>query len=172
MLMLLSSGSKKEEITRSNDTSNMNSSRDQQETRNTTTSTMTSSSTNAPAAGSYSTYKTAEERAAFVKQQAEIRMAERLAALGLKVPSKSGESIQQKQERERKEREDRLRVAEQEDAKREEERQQRLADESISPPASKPASPVSKSRNLSTDSPQSNIANQQTIQKEEIDQLQ
>ncbi|KAL9042700.1 MAG: hypothetical protein Q9180_000402 [Flavoplaca navasiana] len=37
----------------------------------------------------YSSYKTPEDRAAFIKQQAEHRMAERLAALGLKPPSKS-----------------------------------------------------------------------------------
>ncbi|CAD0022833.1 unnamed protein product [Aureobasidium pullulans] len=84
--------------------------------------------------GSYNTYKTAENRAAFIKQQAEQRMAERLAALGLRAPTKPGESAQQRQERERKEREDRLRQAEQEDARREEERQQRLAGESIAPP--------------------------------------
>ncbi|THZ50498.1 hypothetical protein D6C90_02544 [Aureobasidium pullulans] len=84
--------------------------------------------------GSYNTYKTAEDRAAFIKQQAEQRMAERLAALGLRAPTKPGESAQQRQERERKEREDRLRQAEQEDARREEERQQRLAGESIAPP--------------------------------------
>ncbi|TKA56099.1 hypothetical protein B0A55_13198, partial [Friedmanniomyces simplex] len=39
---------------------------------------------------SYSSYRTAEERAAFIKQQAEQRMAERLAALGLKAPSRTG----------------------------------------------------------------------------------
>lgn len=85
---------------------------------------------------SYSSYKTAEERAAFIKQQAEQRMNERLAALGLKVPAKSGESVQQRQEREQKEREDRVRRAEEEDAKREQERQRRLADEQIQPPSS------------------------------------
>ena len=81
------------------------------------------------ASGTYSSYKTAEDRAAFIKQQAEQRMAERLAALGLKPPIKSGESNQQRQERETKERQQRLRQAEAEDAKREQERQQRLADE-------------------------------------------
>ncbi|KAH0348693.1 hypothetical protein KCU83_g5951, partial [Aureobasidium melanogenum] len=87
-----------------------------------------------PRGGSYNTHKTAEDRAAFIKQQAEQRMAERLAALGLRAPTKPAESAQQRQERERKEREDRLRQAEQEDARREEERQQRLAGESIAPP--------------------------------------
>lgn len=102
--------------------------------------------------GSYSSYKTAEDRAAFVKQQAEQRMAERLAALGLKPPSKTGESTRQRQEREAREREDRVRQAEAEDAKRDEERQRRLADEQPSPPTSKanakkpPPPPSRKSR--------------------------
>jgi len=107
----------------------------------------------APAAGgSYSSYKTGEDRAAFIKHQAEQRMAERLAALGLKPPMKSGESTQQRQEREARERQDRVRQAEAEDAKREEERQRRLADEQPSAPevsksAKKPPPPpVRKSR--------------------------
>lgn len=84
--------------------------------------------------GTYSSYKTAEDRASFIKQQAEQRMAERLAALGLKPPSKSGESSQQRQERGAQERQERLRQAEAEDSKREEERQRRLADEQPSLP--------------------------------------
>ncbi|WPH03787.1 actin cytoskeleton-regulatory complex protein pan1 [Acrodontium crateriforme] len=93
---------------------------------------------------SYSSYKTAEERAAFIKQQAEQRMAERLAALGLKAPlSKGGETAGQRAERERKERDERLRQAEEEDARREKERQARLQGESIAPPT---ASPASKSK--------------------------
>lgn len=104
----------------------------------------------APSGGSYSSYKTAEDRAAFIKQQAEQRMAERLAALGLKPPSKSGESAQQRQERETREREDRVRQAEAEDNRREQERQRRLADERTSPPpnakaaAKKPPPPPSR----------------------------
>ncbi|KAH0541913.1 hypothetical protein FGG08_003633 [Glutinoglossum americanum] len=82
----------------------------------------------------YSSYKTAEDRAAFIKQQAEQRMAERLAALGIRPPNKPGETAQQRQEREQKEREDRLRQAEEDDAKREQERQRRLADEQVQPP--------------------------------------
>lgn len=94
----------------------------------------------APSAGggSYASYKTPEERAAFIKQQAEQRMAERLAALGIKAPSKSGESAQQRAERERNERAAKLRQAEEEDAKRENERQARIAQEegrSAPPPA-------------------------------------
>ena len=104
------------------------------------------------AGGSYSSYKTGEDRAAFIKQQAEQRMAERLAALGLKPPTKPGESAQQRQEREAKDRQDRVRQAEVEDAKREEERQKRLDDEQPSAPdVSKsakrpPPPPVRKSR--------------------------
>lgn len=84
---------------------------------------------------SYSSYKTAEERAAFIKQQAEQRMAERLAALGLKAPGRPGETAAQRQERERKEREDKLRAAEEEDKRRDEERQRRLEDEGLAPPS-------------------------------------
>ncbi|KAF2242708.1 hypothetical protein BU26DRAFT_438136 [Trematosphaeria pertusa] len=91
-------------------------------------------SSTTPAGGSYSSYKTPEERAAFIKQQAELRMAERLAALGLRPAAKAGETPQQRQERERKEREEKLRQAEEEDARREEERQKRLNEESIAPP--------------------------------------
>lgn len=89
------------------------------------------SSSPAPSAGggSYASYKTPEERAAFIKQQAEQRMAERLAALGIKAPSKSGESAQQRVEREKNERAAKLRQAEEEDAKRENERQARIAQE-------------------------------------------
>lgn len=88
--------------------------------------------------GSYASYKTPEERAAFIKQQAEQRMAERLAALGIKAPSK-GETVQQRLEREKKEREDKLRQAEEEDAKRENERQARIAEEQGKPAAPPPA---------------------------------
>lgn len=87
---------------------------------------------------SYSSFKTAEERATFIKQQAERKMAERLAALGLQPPTRSniGETIQQRMERERREKEERLRQAEEEEAQREQIRQQRLADEQIKPPSS------------------------------------
>ncbi|KAK4074820.1 uncharacterized protein Triagg1_4969 [Trichoderma aggressivum f. europaeum] len=84
--------------------------------------------------GSYSSYKTPEERAAFIKQQAEQRMAERLAALGIKAPTKSGETAAQRIERERGERAAKLRQAEEEDARREAERQARLAEEQGVPP--------------------------------------
>lgn len=112
---------------------------------------------------SYSSYKTAEERAAFIKQQAEQRMAERLAALGLKAPSRSGggETAAQRAERERKEREDRLKQAEAEDARREQERQTRLQGESVAPPSpsagkAKPPPPAPrKNRSESLQSEQS-----------------
>ena len=116
-------------------------------------------STSSPSQGnSYSSYKSAEERAAFIKQQAEQRMAERLAALGLKPPAKSGESAQQRQEREVKERQDRLRQAEEDDVKREAERQRRLNNETPSAPApdtsksgkKPPPPPVRKTRTDST----------------------
>ncbi|KAH7062422.1 hypothetical protein B0J12DRAFT_237675 [Macrophomina phaseolina] len=102
---------------------------------------------------SYNAYKTPEERAAFIKQQAEQRMAERLAALGLRAPSKpTGETPQQKAEREQREKEERIRKAEEEDARREQERQRRLNEEQgVPPPAPKAAGkkppPAPPSRN-------------------------
>lgn len=90
----------------------------------------------AAAGGSYSSYKTPEERAAFIKQQAEQRMAERLAALGIKAPTKPGETAAQRMEREKAEKAAKLRQAEEEDARREAERQAKLAEEQgIPPPA-------------------------------------
>ncbi|KAK0622938.1 hypothetical protein B0T14DRAFT_426728 [Immersiella caudata] len=91
-------------------------------------------STPTAAGGSYSAYKTPEERAAFIKQQAEQRMAERLAALGIKAPTKPGETAAQRAERERAERAAKLRQAEEEDARREAERQVRIQDEQGVPP--------------------------------------
>lgn len=107
---------------------------------------------------SYSSYKTAEERAAFIKQQAEQRMAERLAALGIRAPAKGGNAAQQKDESQQKDREERLRQAEAEDARLEQERQQRLAGEQVTPPAAannktgKKAPPAPPSRTARTDS--------------------
>jgi hypothetical protein len=96
-------------------------------------------STPPAAGGSYASYKTPEERAAFIKQQAEQRMAERLAALGIKAPGRSGETAAQRAERERSERAAKLRQAEEEDARREAERQARLADEQgVPPPVAEP----------------------------------
>ena len=103
------------------------------------------SRTSTPAGGSYSSYKTPEERAAFIKQQAEQRMAERLAALGIKAPSKPGETAAQRMERERAERAAKLRQAEEDDARREAERQARLAEEQgIPPPAPEPTKTEAK----------------------------
>lgn len=107
---------------------------------------------------SYSSFKTAEDRAAFIKQQAEQRMAERLAALGIRAPVKaSGETPHQRIEREKAEREEKVRQAEAEDAKREEERQRRLADEGLAPPvaakgAGKKPPPAPPSRSARTQS--------------------
>ncbi|KAH8804619.1 actin cytoskeleton-regulatory complex protein pan1 [Xylogone sp. PMI_703] len=97
----------------------------------------------ASTSATYSQYKTPEERAAFIKQQAEQRMAERLAALGIKAPGKPGETAAQRLEREKNERAAKLRQAEEEDAKREAERQARIAEEQgIPPPVPEaPASP-------------------------------
>ncbi|QIX00123.1 hypothetical protein AMS68_005640 [Peltaster fructicola] len=107
---------------------------------------------------SYSSYQTAEERAAFIKQQAEQKMAERLAALGIKAPSKSTESAAQRAERERKEREDKLRLAEEEDSRRDQERQARLQGESVIPPsaAGKAKPPPPAPRKNRSESLQSN----------------
>jgi hypothetical protein len=93
--------------------------------------------------GTYSQYKTPEDRAAYIKQQAEQRMAERLAALGIKAPTKSGETTQQRLEREKNERAAKVRQAEEEDAKREAERQARINEEQGIPPPP-PASTVAK----------------------------
>ncbi|KAK4169252.1 hypothetical protein QBC43DRAFT_199269 [Cladorrhinum sp. PSN259] len=104
------------------------------------TSTPTAS---AAGGGSYSSYKTPEERAAFIKQQAEQRMAERLAALGIKAPTKPGETATQRMERERAEKAAKLRQAEEEDARREAERQARIAEEQGAPvPAAQQAPKV------------------------------
>ncbi|RKF79574.1 Actin cytoskeleton-regulatory complex protein pan1 [Golovinomyces cichoracearum] len=70
-------------------------------------------------------YSTPEDRTRYIKQQAEQRMAERLAALGIRVPTKPGETIQQRLEREKNERALKLRDAEEEDAKREAEQKAR-----------------------------------------------
>ncbi|KAK2592970.1 actin organization and endocytosis protein [Conoideocrella luteorostrata] len=97
---------------------------------------VSTSRTSTPTAtgGSYSSYKTPEERAAYIKQQAEQRMAERLAALGIKSSAKSGETAAQRAERERNERAAKLKQAEEEDARREVERKARLAEEQGVPP--------------------------------------
>ncbi|KAL2270381.1 hypothetical protein VTJ83DRAFT_2565 [Remersonia thermophila] len=108
------------------------------------TASRTASPASAAGSGSYSAYKTPEERAAFIRQQAEQRMAERLAALGLKPPTKPGETPAQRAERERAERAAKLRQAEEEDARREAERQARLAEEQGVPPPPPPP-PASRS---------------------------
>ena len=130
--------------------------------------------------GTYNTYKTAEEKAAYVRQQAEQRMAERMAALGLRAPSKSGgETAQQRAERERKEKESRLKQAEEEDAKREQERQARLQGEGFGAPtpqspsqaAGKPKPPPPAPRKNRSESLQSEQSQQGKVDTQLKDQV-
>ncbi|RAL06269.1 actin cytoskeleton-regulatory complex protein PAN1 [Aspergillus ibericus CBS 121593] len=101
---------------------------------------------------------THEDRVAAARERAQKRIAERMAAAGLKPHSDSAETLLQRQERERKEREERLKRAEEEDAKREQERQRRLAEEQRGPttqsakPAGKKPPPAPPSRKGRTDS--------------------
>ncbi|KAJ5936362.1 hypothetical protein N7454_004997 [Penicillium verhagenii] len=71
---------------------------------------------------------THEDRVASARERAQKRIAERMAAAGLK-PADASETLQQRQAREKKEREERVKRAEEEDAQREQERQRRLAEE-------------------------------------------
>lgn len=73
---------------------------------------------------------------ASARERAQQRIAERMAAAGLKPSTDSGDTLLQRQERERKDREERVKRAEEEDAQREQERQRRLADESSPAPSS------------------------------------
>ncbi|KAJ9209653.1 hypothetical protein DTO166G4_8742 [Paecilomyces variotii] len=103
------------------------------------------------------TGNTHEDRVAAAKARAQQRIAERMAAAGLKPHTDAGETLLQRQEREKREREERLRKAEEEDAQREKERQRRLADErSPAPSAAKPVGkkppPAPPSRKGRTDS--------------------
>lgn len=79
---------------------------------------------------------TAHGQVLSAKERAQRRIAERMAAAGLKPSTDVGETLQERQAREKKEREERLRRAEEEDRKRDEERQQRLQKEQT-PPAPK-----------------------------------
>ena len=88
-----------------------------------------------PTGDSYNSYKTPEQRAAFLREQAQQRMAERMAALGLSVPAKGGESAPNKTPQDQGDREGRQKQAEAEDARRDQERQRRLEGEAITPPA-------------------------------------
>ncbi|CAK7221123.1 actin organization and endocytosis protein [Sporothrix curviconia] len=94
---------------------------------------VSSSRTATPTGGasSYSAYKTPEERAAYIKEQAAQRMQERLAAIGI---SRRGESAAQRAERERDERAEKARLADEETARRDAERKARLAEEQGIPP--------------------------------------
>ncbi|OAT02183.1 actin cytoskeleton-regulatory complex protein PAN1 [Blastomyces dermatitidis ER-3] len=78
---------------------------------------------------------THQERVASAKERAQKRIAERMAAAGLKPSSDGGaETLLERQEREKREREERRKRAEEEDAKREQERQRRIAEEQNGPP--------------------------------------
>ncbi|OJD26103.1 actin cytoskeleton-regulatory complex protein PAN1 [Blastomyces percursus] len=78
---------------------------------------------------------THQERVASAKERAQKRIAERMAAAGLKPSSDGGaETLLERQEREKRERDERRKRAEEEDAKREQERQRRIAEEQNGPP--------------------------------------
>ncbi|KAJ5577854.1 uncharacterized protein N7459_006818 [Penicillium hispanicum] len=100
---------------------------------------------------------THEDRVAAARERAQKRIAERMAAAGLK-PADSSENLVQRQEREKREREERLKRAEEEDAKREQERQRRLAEEQRGPsaaaskPVGKKPPPAPPTRRARTDS--------------------
>ncbi|ERS97750.1 hypothetical protein HMPREF1624_05921 [Sporothrix schenckii ATCC 58251] len=102
---------------------------------------VSSSRTATPTAGgsSYSAYKTPEERAAYIKEQAAQRMQERLAAIGI---NRRGESPAQRAERERTERAEKARLADEETARRDAERKARLAEERGIPPPAATAAPA------------------------------
>ena len=103
-------------------------------------------------------------------------MAERLAALGIKAPSKPGESTQQRMEREKKERADKLRQAEEEDAKREHERQARIIEEQGKPAAppvmakdakKPPPPPARKTAKVEASQPVATKPTEESVQQEQ-----
>ena len=105
-------------------------------------SSRTATPTGGASSSSYSAYKTPEERAAYIKEQAAQRMQERLAAIGI---SRRGESAAQRAERERSERAEKARLADEETARRDAERKARLAEEQgIPPPAAAAPAPETK----------------------------
>lgn len=109
-----------------------------------------------PSSGSYPG-NTHEDRVAAARERAQKRIAERMAAAGLK-PNDATETLAQRQEREKREREERVKRAEEEDAKREAERQRRLAEErggpapAVSKTAGKKPPPAPPTRRARTDS--------------------
>ncbi|OAL27221.1 hypothetical protein AYO20_09819 [Fonsecaea nubica] len=112
--------------------------------------------TSTPSAASVTTGQSHHDRIASAKEKALKRVQERMAAAGLKPTVEPSESPQQRQEREKQERAEKLRRAEAEDAKREQERQQRLNNEGVVPPSPKadkkpPPPPTRKQRQDSTD---------------------
>ncbi|KAK2750091.1 actin organization and endocytosis protein [Myotisia sp. PD_48] len=116
---------------------------------------------------------THEQRVAAARERAQKRIAERMAAAGLK-PADAGESFMERQEREKQEREERLRRAEEEDNRREQERLRRLESEQTPVPVpikatSKKAPPPPPSRKAKGDSdqPDSRKAEQEAALKQE-----
>ncbi|PYH43440.1 actin cytoskeleton-regulatory complex protein PAN1 [Aspergillus saccharolyticus JOP 1030-1] len=100
---------------------------------------------------------THEDRVAAARERAQKRIAERMAAAGLKPQNDAIETLTQRQDREKREREERLKRAEEEDVKREQERQRRLAEEQRGPTtpsklAGKKPPPAPPSRRVRTDS--------------------
>lgn len=98
------------------------------------------------AGGSYSQFRSADERAAYIKEKAAKKMAERMAALGLRPPPgvSTAETTEQRLQREKKEQEERRQKAEAEEAQREKQRQQRLEADGFAPPSS--ASPTASKK--------------------------
>ncbi|KAL4919383.1 hypothetical protein BDW62DRAFT_179469 [Aspergillus aurantiobrunneus] len=124
---------------------------------------------------------THEDRVAAAKERAQKRIAERMAAAGLKPQNDATETLTQRQEREKKAREERLKRAEEEDAKREQERQRRIADEQRPPTtqAAKsvgkkppPAPPSRKGRTDSTDQADAKKAAEEAAKAEQLAQEQ
>ncbi|KAE8144776.1 hypothetical protein BDV25DRAFT_134370 [Aspergillus avenaceus] len=117
-----------------------------------------------------------EDRVAAARERAQRRIAERMAAAGLK-PHNDSETLLQRQEREKREREDRLRRAEEEDARREQERQRRLAEEkggstaqSVKPIGKKPppAPPSRRGRADSTGQVEVKKAAEEAVKAEQV----
>ena len=89
---------------------------------------------------SFTASQSQEDRIKSAKEKALQRIQERMAAAGIKAAGDSGETAQQRQEREKKERDTRKAQAEAEDAKREQERNRRLANEGVTPATPEKAS--------------------------------
>ncbi|KAL3463779.1 hypothetical protein BJX64DRAFT_110897 [Aspergillus heterothallicus] len=120
---------------------------------------------------------THEDRVAAARERAQRRIAERMAAAGLKPQNDATESLTQRQEREKREREERLKRAEEEDAKREQERQRRIAEEqrpattqAVKPAGKKPPPlpPTRKGRTDSTGQADAKRATEEAAKAEQV----